>query len=287
MNRQHQRRRERCEEQISSREVPPFVVGVAPAQREHRVNGLPDGADFLAVPQHRDVRNQPDEKEGARDREIGEDRKDVPHQRALELRPDVSPVRIRNQPEEFPRPSEVQNRKQRRGHDREHGHRFGAAVNRGAETGAEQIQNRRDQGTGVSDTNPKDESDDVHSPHHRRVVASDAQAAVDLVHPGADADDEEEDRDAESDEPEESRPKCPADLAIDLLVVSDRRQLSVRRGDVRTAWLVARRYRPGDGRHATPSPLAWDASPSSGKRPRYTCSAPRRRDKLARLSPTG
>src|SRR5262249_53955984 len=78
---------------------------------------------------NRDGRNQADVEEGARDREVREDREHVPHQRALRVRPDESPVRIRNQVEELPRPAEVQDREQSCRHDGEHRHGFRHAVN--------------------------------------------------------------------------------------------------------------------------------------------------------------
>jgi len=99
---------------------------------------------------------------------------------------------------------------------------------------------RRDQRSGVADTDPEDEGDDVHAPHHRRVVPRDAEPAVDLVHPRRDPDEQEEHGNAESNEPPDGWVKRADDLAIDLLVILHRRQLNVCRGDVRPAWLVAR-----------------------------------------------
>ena len=115
--------------------------------------------------------------------------KHVPHQRALELRPDHPPVRIRGQPEELPGSAEVQDRKQARGHDRKHGHHLGTAIDRGTESGAKQIQNRGDQRARVSDTDPEDEADDVDRPHHGWRQPRDTQTPVDLVHPRDRADD--------------------------------------------------------------------------------------------------
>ncbi len=183
VHREHERRRERGEEQIGAREVPPLAIGVPPAEATAREDALAHRIR-LPVAQHRESGISPMYRKVRGDREVREDREHVPHERALELRPDEPPVRIRNQPEELPRPPEVQNREESGRHDGEHRHRFGAAVDRRAESGAEQIQNRRDQRSGVTDTDPEDEGDDVHAPHHRRVVAGDAEADVDLVGPG-------------------------------------------------------------------------------------------------------
>ena len=173
-----------------------------------------------AVAQHRDVRNEPDVEERGRDGEVRRDGEHVPHQRALEVRPDEPPVRVRNQPEELPRPADVNDREESGRHDGEHRHRFGASVNRGAEAGAEEIQNGRDQRARVADTDPEDEADDVDAPHHRRVVTGVAEAPVDLVGPRAGAPEEQRDRDGERAEPAGGRRESAADVAIDLLVIA-------------------------------------------------------------------
>jgi hypothetical protein len=65
--------------------------------------------------------------------------------------------------------------KESRRHHREHRHRLGGAIDGGAESGAKQVQNGGDERTGVADTDPEDEGDDVDAPHHRRVVAGGAE----------------------------------------------------------------------------------------------------------------
>jgi hypothetical protein len=232
VHREHQRRRERGEEEIHPREVPPLAIGVPPPHRQ-------DGEDLLAhrvglaVAEHRDVRDQPDVEEGARDGEIGEDREDVPDERALEVGPDQPPVRIRDQPEELPRASEVENRKEPGRHDGEDGHRLRASVDRRSEPCAEQVQNGRDQRPRVTNAHPENEGDDVHPPHDGRVVPGDAEARIDLVDPGRCADDQEQDRRAEADEPGDRRMQRADDLTIDLLVVADRGKLDIGRRDAR------------------------------------------------------
>jgi hypothetical protein len=146
-----------------------------------------------------------------------------------------------------------QGREEPRGHDREDRHRLGGAVDRRAEAGPEQVQDRRDQRSRVADTDPEHERDDVDAPHHRRVVAGDAESLVDLVGPAEDAEPEAGQRDQEPAEPGLRRLEDPQDLPVDLLVVLDRRELDVRRRDVRAARLVGSGMR--EGGHWSPRPL--------------------------------
>jgi len=64
----------------------------------------------------------------------------------------------------------------------------------------------------------------------------------------------EEHRDAQTDEPCYRRVKSADDLAIDLLVIPDRRQLDVRTREVRAAWLVAGGHGLGERSHAYAPP---------------------------------
>jgi hypothetical protein len=132
----------------------------------------------------------------------------------------------------------MKNREKPCRHDGENRHRFGAPVDRRPESRAEQIQNGGDQCAGVSDTDPEDEGDDVHTPHHGRVVSGNAKPGIDLVHPGGDADQQEENRNAEPDEPRDRRMQRSCYLAIDLLVITNCGQLYVRGGDIRAAGFV-------------------------------------------------
>ena len=254
---QHERSGERREKEIRAREMSPFAIRVPPAEGENAQHSLPHRIRF-AVAQHGNTRHEAHVQKRRRDRQIREDREYVPDEGTLELRPDVSPVGIGNQPEEFPRTPEMQNREQSRRHDRKNSHRLGASVDRRSESGAEQVEDRRDERPGVADTDPEDEGDDVDAPHHRRVVARHTEPVVNLPAPRADADQEEEDRDAEAHEPRDRRVQRPDDFAIYLLVVAHRRQLDVGGGDVGTHWalcfLVV--YRPGHRCHQRGTPAA-------------------------------
>jgi hypothetical protein len=155
----------------------------------------------------------------------------------------------------------VQDREETGRHDREHRHRFRGAVDRGAESGSEQIENRRDERSGVTDTDPEDEGDDVDAPHHRRVVSRCAKAFVDLVDPGADPDQQAEHGGSERHEPAERRPERADDVAVDLLIVPHARQAVPRRRDVGALHVVvAARLHYGCHRRA---PLTtWPATPA-------------------------
>ena len=83
----------------------------------------------------------------------------------LEVRPEVALVRVRHQPVREPHAAGVDEREQARGHDREHGHGLGAAVDRGAPLRPEQVQHRGDQRPRVADADPEHEGRDVHRPH--------------------------------------------------------------------------------------------------------------------------
>src|SRR5258706_14781824 len=49
VDRQHERSRERCEEEIRAREVSPLAIRVAPTEGKNAENALSDRADSLAI----------------------------------------------------------------------------------------------------------------------------------------------------------------------------------------------------------------------------------------------
>ena len=106
-----------------------------------------------------------------RHREVGRDGEHVPDERRLEVGPEVPLVRVRQQPVEEPLAADVDDREEAGGHDGEHRHRLGGAVDRGAPRRAEQEQDRRDQRAGVADADPEHEGGDVDRPEDRRLVA--------------------------------------------------------------------------------------------------------------------
>ena len=244
MHGEHERGAEGGKEEIRLREVTPFTVAVPPAEREDREDPLAHRVGFL-VAEHRDVGDQADVKERGRDGEVRRDGEDVPHERRLEVREQQAPVRIRQQPEELPRAPDVNDREQTGRHDREHRHRFRGAIDRGAEAGAEEEEDGRDEGTGVTDTDPEHERDDEVTPHHRRLVSGLPEAPVDLVDPRGGADQHRQHGDAEAHEPFLREAERRDDIAIDLLVITDCGELHVGRRDVRPTDALTHRMRYG------------------------------------------
>ena len=207
----------RSEEPVGRHVVAPLVVRSAPTETQDVVELLDDA---LALVTHRgDVRNQADEEEHRRDGQVGVDGEHVPQERGLEVRPQQTLVRVREQEVDVPEATDVNHREERRGDDREDGHRLGRPVDAGAEARSEEEQNRADEGTGVTDTDPEHEGRDVHAPEHRRVVPGDAHAVLELVGPAVDAEAENTQVNQEDDGPESRRlEERTDDVLVDLCV---------------------------------------------------------------------
>ena len=169
VHREHQRGGQGGEVEIGPRVVPPLVVGALPADRGDLVDLLPPPGRL--VPHRGDVRNQAEHEERGRDREVRGDREDVPDERRLEVGPEEPGVRIGQQPVEDPLAADVDDREEARGHDGEHRHGLGGAIDRRAPGRPEEEQDRRDQRARVSDTHPEHEGGDVHAPEDRRLVS--------------------------------------------------------------------------------------------------------------------
>ena len=162
--------------QVGRLVVLPVAVRAAPAEREDAVER---SARRLALARSRSVARsgiRPDVPEEQRDREVGRDREDVPHQRAAEVRPDAHLVRDGQHPVVQPDAADVDAGEDQRADDGEERHRLGGAVDRGAPLLPEQEEDRRDQRAGVADTDPEDEVGDVPGPADRDLVAPDADA---------------------------------------------------------------------------------------------------------------
>ena len=174
-------RGERGEEPVGPAVVLPLGVGALPAQRHHRVDLLLDAGGPVA--ESGDVGHEAHDEEHHADGQVGRDREHVPHQRRLEVRPEVALVRVRHEPVGEPHPPGVDQREQARGHDREHRHRLGAPVDRRAPLRPEQVEDGGDQRPRVPDADPEHEGGDVHRPHLRRALARRAHPREDLVRP--------------------------------------------------------------------------------------------------------
>ena len=179
VDRHDERGRQGGKESVQRHVVPPLPVGPEPAQRQHAVDLPAPVRD--PVPRRGDVRHQPEIQEHHAHGQIRGDGEDIPDQRRAEVHPELTRVRVGNQPVEEPRAPEVDDRKQRGGHDGEHGHRLGRAGYRRPPFGPEQKQDRRDQRTGVRDADPEDEVGDVDGPEDRVLVAGDTHAGPGLI----------------------------------------------------------------------------------------------------------
>ena len=177
----------------------PLTVRALPAQRNHVVQ-LPTQARG-AVTRCRYIGDSPEVEEHRRDREIRGDRKDIPDQWRLEVRPEKTRVRVRDEPIGMPHPPNVNQREESRGHHSENRHGLRSPIDGLTPWRAEQEQNRRNQRSGVGDTNPEHEGGDVDTPTDWRHQATDADALVDLVEPGS-----QEHADARHGQPEEHPP---------------------------------------------------------------------------------
>src|SRR5438270_5885671 len=158
----------------------PVAVRSAPAHRKNPVKKLFDLRGG-AITQCRQIGNQNGVPEQHRNREIGRDRKHVPHQRAAEIWPDAVSVRQRRQIPRHPNTSDVNSRENRRANDREQSHRFRGTIDRSAPFLSQQIKNGRDQSAGVSDTDPEHEISNVPGPADRMVQSPGADPSGNLI----------------------------------------------------------------------------------------------------------
>ena len=114
--------------------------------------------------------------------------------------------------------------------DSEERHRLSEAVDRRPPLLPEEQQDGRDEGAGVTDTDPPDEVDDVERPPHRHVVAPDADAGHHEFANRDVQDHQEQETDAEPEEPADRRPLGQDDVADG---VGDRLERVARRDDRR------------------------------------------------------
>src|SRR5262249_32583438 len=142
-----------------------------------------------------------DEPEKERDGEVRADRKDVPDERTLEIRPDRHLVRDREHVVRVPSASDVNAREDERADDGKDRHRLTEAVDRRAPFLAEQEEDGADERSGVTDTDPPDEVRDVPRPVDRRVISPDAYAGPEEMADSSTEDTREGRRDEESDPP--------------------------------------------------------------------------------------
>ncbi len=156
-----------------------------PSERQKRVKFLAPAVSQVAS--RGSIGNDRQKKKNHAARQIGEDGDKIPQQRRAKIWPDVALARIRHQPEEKPRPSQVADRYDRANGERENRDCLGATRDWSAPSRIRQAQNRGDQRAGVADADPENEIGNVESPEHRPVQAPHAKAVVHLITESKDA----------------------------------------------------------------------------------------------------
>src|SRR5262245_6493499 len=140
MNREDERRGQAGEETVSDPVMAEVPHRATPPQGEHAVYASAPELGGL-IPYGCQIGQQARVPEEEAHREVGEDRRGVPRQRALELRPDVHGRRVRDHPVREPRPPEMQEWIEASLDDGEQRHRLREAIDARAPSLLEEEQN--------------------------------------------------------------------------------------------------------------------------------------------------
>ena len=122
-----QRRCKCCKEAVRLHVVAPLPIRAAPAQA-HGAIDLRDHAP-RPVAEGREVGNEADVEEDGRDCEVGRDRENVPHQRRLEVLPELTLVGVGEQPVGIPHSANVNRWEECCSHDGKDRHGLSGSVN--------------------------------------------------------------------------------------------------------------------------------------------------------------
>ncbi len=244
-----QRRRQPGQQQVHDLVAAPGPVRPVPAQTEQADEApVPPRPD--AVAERGEVGDQTHVPEDQGDQEVGADGEEIPDQRRAEIDPQrPAPVGVRNDPVKQPRPAHVDDGKDAGAHHRNESHRLRGSVDRGPPFLAEQKEDGRDQGPGVTDADPEDEVGDVKGPADRSVEAPRADAHDELVGDGDDAEQQDAAGRQEGQPPPAAGPPLQGSANV--------------RGDLRGGLVPADEGKPrwdGDASHAFRSPLPRDDS---------------------------
>ena len=154
----------------------PVPCRTGPTKRQQTVNEF-SNATLGAVTEGRDIRNHAHVPEQQRNGRVSRNSKHVPQQRATEVRPHRQVLRWdREQPVKHPNATNVNAGEHARTDNSENCHRFSGAVDTGSPVLAEQKQDRRNQCSGVTDTDPEHEVHNRPAPVGRVVVTPDTDA---------------------------------------------------------------------------------------------------------------
>ena len=191
----------------------PVASRTAPAPRKSCVN-KPKIFVLGPVAKRREIRDQADVPEQCGHGRIGRDRENVPDQRAAKLRPEAHRIRIREKPvSRQPRTASMQQREHRGAGHGEKRHRLGETIDRGAPFLIEQQENGRDQGSGVTDTDPPNEVDNVERPTDRLIVSPHPDTVGEEPNDREHQQLRDHERDTKPDEPSKRRPLFKRNVA--------------------------------------------------------------------------
>ena len=179
-HRKDQQRTQTAEHEVGLFIMMPLAGRTGPTHRQEGEDTLAD-AGGRTIAQHGKIRNHAHEKEQGRNRQVGVHGEHVPHERRTELRPEAVGIRHGEHEPVEPGAADMNGRIQTRHHDGENGHRLSHAADGGAPMLTRQEQERGNQRAGMGHADPPDEVHDVQAPHHRVVVAPNADARKHLV----------------------------------------------------------------------------------------------------------
>src|ERR1700683_37504 len=140
--------------------------GAAPAHRQHTIDDS-RRAILRAIAKSGQIRNHSYEPEKERYGSVSGHGKNVPNQRAAELRPHPHGIRVGHQVVKQPWASHMQQGEHAGASYGENGHRFGEAVNRRTPLLMQEEKDGGNQRSSVPDTNPPNEIYDGESPRDR------------------------------------------------------------------------------------------------------------------------
>jgi len=184
------------EEESGDRLHLPLALIASPAEREDRVEGV--SPTSRAVARERHIRDHGGVEEKDASREVGQDSAGVPHERTADIRPQIAPKVVREDPvERPPGATGVDDRVQHCGHETEDRHHFSSTSDGPPPFGLGESEDRRDHDASVTDTDPEDEVDDHEAPHVGALETSNPETPVE--HP-ADCKDEDSENCTEADE---------------------------------------------------------------------------------------
>ena len=204
VNRKNQRSRESSEKQVRALVVQPVTSRSAPSKSKEAVD---EATEFglLTVTEGGQVRDKTGVPEQNRNGTINTYREDVPNKRTTEVGPHVHLVGQGQHPVRQPGATNVNTGKDQRTHNGEDGHRLCRTVNGRTPFLSEEEENRGNQSTRVTDTNPEYEVDNRPTPSNRIVNPPNTRSLPEEVTDGETKHTEKHDGDSKNNIPANRR----------------------------------------------------------------------------------